>query len=153
MHPNFRSSKRRPRITPLFSSTDIPSGIQVRNATDSPQLVSAPLVQWLKRIEPGSTEEIAAPTSGELILHLLSAPRDHPASAQVWVVDGMHVEVEPNGRYAIRGLAAGEHTLRAWHPRLPPSPPHPVDVAVGGVSRIDLDITVDLENSLTEVRE
>ena len=44
-----------------------------------------------------------------------------------------------------RGLEPGRHAIRAWHPRLPPSPTHPVELERGAVVRLDLEIGLDAE--------
>ena len=80
-------------------------------------------------------------------MHLLG--EDVPANdvARIWVTEGRIVEVEPSGRYTMRGLDAGRHRLSAWHPRLPPTEDHEVDVSLGGVHRLDLQIGVGLSTT------
>ena len=140
-----------PRIEPSIGSTNPDAGIRIRNRTDRAQYVSAPGSSWLARIEPLGVAQIDDPVPGELNLHLLGAEGGAAAAAQVWVAKGVRAEVEPSGRYAIQGLPPGRHELRAWHPRLPPSPAHGVDLSLGSVHRVDLEIGVDVRERNGEV--
>jgi hypothetical protein len=138
------STSRGARVEPEFSSTDPASGLIVRNESGDPQIVSAPAARWLERIEPGQSRRIVDPPHGELLLHVLGTEGSHSAVAQVWVASGRRVDVDSSGRFSVPGLLPGRHVLRAWHPRLPPSPPTRVDVELGGVYRADLEIGVDV---------
>jgi hypothetical protein len=139
------------RIEPSIGSTDPASGVRIRNDTAHAQFVSAPGSNWLERIEALGVAQIDDPVAGELNLHLLGAEEGPAVAAQVWVADGVRTEIEPSGRYVIHGLRPGRHELRAWHPRLPPSPAHKVDLSLGGVHRIDLEIGVDVRERNQEV--
>lgn len=133
------------RIKPSIGSTNPAAGVRIRNHTDRAQFVSAPDSSWLVRIEPRGAARIDDPVAGELNLHLLAVEGGVAVAAQVWVANGVRAEVEPSGRYVIHGLRPGRHEIRAWHPRLPPSPVHRVDLSLGGVHRVDLEIGVDVQ--------
>jgi hypothetical protein len=133
-----------PQIIPPFASASLAAGIRVRNETDEYQILSAPGAGWLERLAPGQSAEIDELSAGELTVHLLGLPAaKQPISAQVWIAAGIIAEVEPSGRYTIRDLDAGPLQLRAWHPRLPPSAIHEVDLSRGRVQRVDFEIGVD----------
>lgn len=134
-----------PRILPPIGSADPAAGLRIRNDTDRPQLISVPEADWLGSIEPGLEVRIADLPIGEQTVHLLSAPRESAVSAQIWVATGLRVEAGSSGRYVIRGLGGGRHEVHAWHPRLPPAPPHSIDVVAGETYRVDLEIGVDLD--------
>jgi hypothetical protein len=133
------------RIEPQFASTTPTAGIRVTNATSLDRIVSVPGTTHVDRIAAGESTIIRGLSPGESSVYLLGLPQgESPDPAQVWVTEGVTAEVEPNGRYTLRGLAPGRHQVRAWHPRLPPSPIHPVELTRGSVLRLDLEIGVDV---------
>jgi hypothetical protein len=139
------------RIVPSIGSTNPAAGVRIRNNTDRAQFVSAPGSSWLERIDPRGVAQIDDPVAGELNLHLLGAEEGAGVAAQVWVANGARAEIESSGRYVIQGLQPGRHELRAWHPRLPPSPVHGVDLSLGGVHQVDLEIGVDVQARKEEI--
>lgn len=141
----IRDSSRGPRLEPAFGATTALRGISIQNETGEEQVVSAPDASWVRRIAPGDSAQVEGLVEGELALHLLGASSRHvPETVLVWVAQGLVAEVDADGRYVIEGLTPGRHGLRAWHPRLPPTPTLELELASGDVERVDLEIGVDV---------
>jgi len=139
-----RDGSRGALLEPRYASTSPAAGLLITNATRAPQIVSVPGAARLERIAPGAAALIRDLPVGETPVHLLGvAAKDAPEPTQVWVSDGPTARVDASGRYVLRGLVPGPHPIRAWHPRLPPSPPHTVELSRGGVVRLDLEIGLD----------
>lgn len=138
------------RIAPTYSAAPRGAGLRIRNATAMAQIVSVPNSGALLRIASGESARIAEPPLGESAIHLLGEGSSTGEVARIWVAEGRMVEVEASGRYTLRGLAPGLHRITAWHPRLPPAPARPVEVSLGGVHRIDMEIGVGLASSEQE---
>ena len=139
------------RLEPAFSATSSGSGIELINETHDDRIISIPGAGRLERLTPGRSVIVHELPLGESSIHLLGASeRVSETPAQVWVTEGGFIEVDSDGRYALRGIAPGLHELRAWHPRLPPSPVHRVQLAPGAVERIDIEIGVDVEDLSSE---
>ncbi len=144
----IRTSVGGSRIDPRYAATSPAAGIRITNATASQQIVSVPGAARLERIGAGESVFIPGLTPGDSSVHLLGVPEgDATAPAQVWVSEGVMALVDPSGRYILRGLDPGRHQVRAWHPRLPPSPIHAVDLTRGAVLRLDLEIGLDTAHS------
>lgn len=140
----IRSSDKGPRIEPHYAATSPAAGVRVSNATADQQIVSVPGAARLERIDPGESALISGLAPGESTVHLLGVPERNAASpALVWVAEGLMTVVDASGRYTLRGLEPGRHQVRAWHPRLPPSSIHTVDLTRGSVLRLDLEIGLD----------
>jgi len=138
-------------LEPAFATTSPAAGLRLTNATAVPRIVSVPAANRAERIAAGASLVIHDLPAGETAVHLLGARADAgDGVTQIWVTEGLATEVDASGRYALRGLAPGAHTLRAWHPRLPPSPPQPVALGPGRVERVDLEIGID---AATDARE
>lgn len=121
------------------------AGLSIRNETNEDQVVSAPALGWIARVEAGGVRHLDAAIEGELTLHVLGGGGNETArKALVWISPGAMVRVEPSGRYVLDGLAPGTHELRAWHPRLPPTRAIALDLTKGEVHREDLAIGVDV---------
>ncbi len=132
------------RIHPHYAAASPAAGIRVTNATSSSQIVSVPGAARLARLAAGESVLIPGLSPGETSIHLLGMPEDEAtAPAQVWVCEGVMAVVESSGRYVLRGLDPGQHQVRAWHPRLPPSAVHAVELSRGAVLRLDLEIGLD----------
>lgn len=140
----IRATGKGPRIDPHYAATSPAAGLRVSNATTSDQIVSVPGAARLERIAAGESTLITGLAPGESAVHLLGVPeRDAASPALVWVAEGVMAVVDSSGRYILRGLAPGRHQVRAWHPRLPPSAIHSVDLTRGSVLRLDLEIGLD----------
>ena len=135
------------RIEPTFSATTPGTGLQIRNATRRPRIVSIPANGALVRIAPGESTRVSEPPVGESPIHLLGENSSASEVARIWVANGRLTEVTANGRFTLRGLQPGLHQITAWHPRLPPAPVRNVHVSLGGVHRIDMEIGVGLAPS------
>lgn len=134
------------RLVPAFSVTRPESGVELTNDTQEDRIISIPGVGRLERLAPGRSVTIRGLPLGESSIHLLGASeRATEAPAQVWVTEGVFIEVDSDGRYVLHGIASGRHEVRAWHPRLPPSPIHHVQLSPGVVERIDIEIGVDVQ--------
>jgi hypothetical protein len=129
------------RFQPAYGVTGLAAGISIENRSAETRVVSAPEADFVARLAPGETAHVAPGAAGELEIHLLG---ERAAPAIVFVAAGAFAPVGADGRYALRGLAPGSREIRAWHPRLPPSAPHRVEVAAGEAVRLDLAIGVDL---------
>jgi hypothetical protein len=132
------------RLEPAFASTTPETGLAIRNQTAVERIVSIPEAGRLHRLEPGDSVLITGLEPGEASVHLLGmADPDASEPTRVWVSKGITVEVEKSGRYVLRGLPPGLHRLRAWHPRLPPSPEHEVVLRPDEARRLDIEIGLD----------
>ncbi len=140
----IRDGPRGPRIDPDLASATTLSDIRIRNATQIDRLISVPAVGYFSRLKPGDSDRLDVIEEGELTLHLLGRNADGAGSkAKIWISTGPIVEIDATGRYTLRHLDRGQHELRAWHPRLPPTAPQTVDLERGDVRRIDIEIGVD----------
>lgn len=140
----IRSWKTGARFDPPFASTSPSAGIRITNATASPQIVSVPSAARLERIQAGESVVVGDLPSGEISVHLLGFyDKEIPSPTQIWVTEGLTAVVEPSGRYTLRDLDPGPHEIRAWHPRLPPSPARAVVLDRGAVVRLDVEIGLD----------
>ena len=147
----IREASRGTRILPLYAYANPTVGIRVTNETTAAQMVSMPSAGRLVRIAPGESVDIQGLELGEASLHLLGQKNGRPTeSPQIWVTNGIATEVESSGRFTLGGLAPGNHELRAWHPRFPPSPVRTVGLEVGSVRRVDIEIGVDVDPLDTE---
>ena len=150
----IRNWKAGARLDPPFASTSPSAGIRITNSTTSPQIVSVPSAVRLERIRPGESVVVGDLPSGEISAHLLGVhDTETPSPTQIWVTEGLTAVVETSGRYTLRDLEPGSHEVRAWHPRLPPSPAHAVVLDRGEVVRLDVEIGLDAERpDLEEAR-
>jgi hypothetical protein len=112
----------------------------VANRSPRAQIVSAPDAAWLRGLAPGASASLRPAQSGELALHMLGS--DAPP-ALVWVAPGAFASADSAGRYELRGLEPGVASVRAWHPRLPPSAAREITLRAGEIVRLDLEIGVD----------
>ncbi|MEZ4330447.1 MAG: carboxypeptidase-like regulatory domain-containing protein [Myxococcota bacterium] len=136
-----------PRLDPPFASTSPVAGLRVRNASATDQIVSIPEADRIARLAPGESRTIDTLQPGELAVHLLGIHDARPPQpTHVWVTEGATAIADRSGRYELRGLAPGPHTLRAWHPRLPPSPAHRLELERDSVVRHDLEIGLDVSS-------
>ncbi len=131
---------RGPELRPALGAVLASQRIAIENRSAKTQIVSAPGASWLAAVAPGEAAEIAPAELGELAIHVLGADA---APALVWVSPGAFAVAGAGGRYELRGLAPGSFAVRAWHPRLPPSAAHAVELGGGQVVRLDLEIGVD----------
>jgi hypothetical protein len=140
----IRGSEAGSRIDPRYAATSPAAGIRVSNATSFAHIVSVPSAARLERLAAGESVLIPQLSPGEASVHLLGVPDGEPTGpAQVWVSEGVIALVDSSGRYTLRGLDPGRHQVRAWHPRLPPSPVHSVELTRGAARRLDLEIGLD----------
>lgn len=138
-------------LEPAFSVTSPASGLELTNETHDDRIISIPGAGRLERLAPGRSVTIRGLPLGESSIHLLGASeRATETPAQVWVTEGVFSEVDADGRYVLHGIAPGMHEVRAWHPRLPPSPIHHVELSAGAVERIDIEIGVDVQEPPVE---
>ncbi len=139
------------RLEPAFSVTSPESGLELTNETHDDRIISLPGAGRLERLAPGRSVTIRGLPLGETSIHLLGASkRATETPAQLWVTEGVFIEVDSDGRYALHGIAPGMHEVRAWHPRLPPSPIHHIQLSPGAVERIDIEIGVDVQEPPAE---
>lgn len=132
------------RLDPPFAATSPGAGIRVTNESGTSQIVSIPESARVERLAPGETRSIDGLQPGELEVHLLGIHTTRPPTpARIWVTEGPTAIADASGRYELRGLAPGPHVIRAWHPRLPPSPAHRLLLETGTVVRHDVEIGLD----------
>ncbi len=127
-------------LKPAHAALRASGRVLVTNHSDRMQVVSAPAASWLRELQPGETSALELDAPGEVAVHLLGGDA---LPASIWVSPGDFTVVEPSGRYELHGIAPGAVAVRAWHPRLPPSAPHALELAPGQVARLDLEIGVD----------
>jgi hypothetical protein len=135
----IRTTGVRTRLDPAHVAVGAGGVVVVSNGSGAAHVLSAPAMQLVRRLEPGQQIEIAVPEAGEQSLFLLDVPR---SEATVFVSPGPFVVVATDGRFELSGLAPGDHTLLAWHPRFPPARA-PLQIAPDSVVHLDLEMGVD----------
>ncbi|HEY8120985.1 MAG TPA: carboxypeptidase-like regulatory domain-containing protein [Myxococcota bacterium] len=125
---------------PAHAALALGSALAITNATNAPQVVSAPLAGFLRELAPGESASLTPAQAGELEIHALGASAE---PALLWVSPGAFAVADSAGRYELRGLAPGEARIQAWHPRLPPSGAHAITLHAGELTRLDLELGVD----------
>jgi hypothetical protein len=119
--------------------------LHIRNDTDEPQLVSIPALGVARTLAPGAAESLAVDVSGELEVFLLGA---RERRALLFAAPGRWARTTPDGRWELRDLPPGRHTLVTWRHRFPETR-RAVEVGADLARRLDLEISV---GSLREIR-
>lgn len=141
---NLQAGPDGAHLEPVLAFAATTQGVSIRNDTGLDQIVSAPGAGWVSRIAAGETTLLEGLDEGELILHVLGgAGSNAPQTATLWIASGRIVQADESGRYVIDALEPGQHELRAWHPRLPPTRSVGFELGRGDVRRLDLEIGVD----------
>jgi hypothetical protein len=135
----IRSTGVRTRLDPPQAAVGAGGVVVVRNEAGAAHVISAPALGVVRRIEAGEKLELALADAGEQALFLLDVPR---AESTLFVSPGAFVVVSADGRYELSELPPGHYALHAWHPRFPPTRSE-LDLAAGGVVRLDLEMGVD----------
>ena len=135
----IRTTGVRTRLDPAHAAVGAGGMLVVSNGSGAAHVLSAPAMQLVRRLEPGEQVEIPVPDAGEQSLFLLDVAR---SEATVFVSPGPFVVVSTDGRFELSGIAPGDHTLLAWHPRFPPARA-PLQIQPDSVVHLDLDMGVD----------
>lgn len=135
----IRSTGVRTRLDPPQAAIGVGGGAVIRNEAGAAHVISAPALGVVRRLEPGEEFALTFADAGEQSLFLLDVPR---AESTLFVSPGAFVVVSADGRYELSELPPGHYALQAWHPRFPPTRSE-LDLAAGGVVRLDLEMGVD----------
>jgi hypothetical protein len=127
-------------LAPANGAVALGGEVVVRNAGDTPHVVSIPAAAVLRALAPGDSLAIQAREAGELEVFV---PGASAAAARVFVAPGPFAVVSDAGRFELLDVEPGARRLHAWHPRLPPSE-RSVELAAGRVVRVDLEVGVGL---------
>lgn len=128
-------------LAPEYVAVGRAGRIVLRNDTDEDHVVSFPAAAFVGSVRAGEALTFEPPGAGELALFLLDAP---DARATVFAAPGPWDQVEPSGRYVLSDLPPGVHSIRAWHPRLPPAQ-RKVQLGPDSVVRLDIQLGVGRE--------
>jgi hypothetical protein len=134
----IRARGTRTRLEPSHAAVGAGGALVVANRTGAAHFLSAPALGLVRRLEPGEQVEIAVPEAGEQSLYLLDVPR---STSTVFVSAGAFAVISADGRFELRGLAPGSHTLHAWHPRFPPAHSK-LQITAGSVVQLDFELGV-----------
>ncbi len=141
----IRSTRTGVRLSPESGVLGVAGTVAVTNHTTTSQIVSAPRLGHLEKLEPGGTLEILASQPGEMELHILGAA---PQTALVFVSPGAFAICTEDGRWTLSDQTPGPARLHAWHHRYPPTM-RAVDIVEGQVQEVQLRATVTpSENAL-----
>ena len=136
----IRASTSRLRMEPAENIAGPAGAILVHNDTDAPRIVSDPVEGLIREIAAGQTLRIEKPKPG---LHTLHVVGEADLAARVFVAPGPFARVSARGRYVLRGLAPGPHSLHAWHGRFAPVTHH-LELLPNERRELDIAIGVDV---------
>ena len=132
------------RFEPSMAAAGAGASLVIENASEEPHVLSYPAAGLIRRLAPGEKVELPIARAGEQGLFLLDSV---DASATLFAAPGPFAVLSSTGSFELRGLAPGPHTIRAWHPRFPPSSKS-VELTAG--ARVQLDFEIGVGQAATE---
>jgi hypothetical protein len=133
-----RPGRLGPRLEPAHAALGAGGTLEVANETADMRMVSCPAAGLVRRLAPGETLAIPAPTPGEWPVYLLDAPGE---PARVFAAPGPFAVTSDAGRFELADLPPGRHRILSWHPRFPPAAAT-VELVAGRAERVDLELRV-----------
>jgi hypothetical protein len=128
----------RPRLEPSRAAFAAGGTVRVENQSQTSRVISCPAAGLLQALPVGEFAEFRLTDPGEYEVFLLDTPG---SSSMLFAAPGPFVVVPDSGRFALVDLPPGPGQLHTWHPRFPPTS-HAIDLAVGELLRVDLEIGV-----------